>query len=39
MYTVGTVWIAGTLDWTDLSFVSSADLTDHSTLGGPDVNQ
>jgi hypothetical protein len=39
MYSEGTVWIAGTLDWSTLDFVASVATTDHSTLGGPDINE
>lgn len=35
----GTVWLAGTVDWSTLTFTQDAMLTDHSTLGGPDYNE
>lgn len=35
----GTVWVAGTLDWRNLSTVASGTLQRHEDLGGPIVNE
>lgn len=35
----GVVWVAGTLDWSTLTFTSSSTVTTHEDLGGPPVNE
>lgn len=39
LYNAGKVWKAGSLDWSTLTWTSSADVTTHSALGGPPVNE
>jgi hypothetical protein len=39
LYGPGRVWKAGTLDWSSLTWTPSADLSTHSDLGGPAINQ
>ena len=34
----GTVWMAGTVDWSTLTFVQDTTMSDHISLGGPVYN-
>ena len=39
LYGAGKVWRAGTLDWSTLLWTPSLDITTHSGLGGPPINE
>lgn len=39
LYGEGKVWVAGTLDWSTMTWTSSSTVTNHESLGGPDYNE
>ncbi len=39
LYNSGKVWSAGTLDWSTLTWTPSKDVTTHTALGGPPINE
>ncbi|MEC7240436.1 MAG: hypothetical protein VXW32_04305 [Myxococcota bacterium] len=39
LYNAGKVWRAGSLDWSSLAWTPTPDVTTHSALGGPPINE
>ena len=39
LYGEGKVWVAGTLDWSTMTWTGSSTVANHESLGGPDYNE